>query len=99
MPAISAELTHNNPGLLSDFVTLLCDAKTSDMQLLLQEMNIRERLEIALKIVRRELVVVTLMQTMQKEVERDLQEHQRKYVLKEQLKKIKQVSTWINHNN
>lgn len=48
-----------------------------------------ERVTLALELLKRELVATGLMAQIQSEVEADYQKNQRKYMLTEQLKKIK----------
>eukprot|EP00123_Amoebidium_parasiticum_P017071 comp23700_c0_seq1/m.40716 comp23700_c0_seq1/g.40716 ORF comp23700_c0_seq1/g.40716 comp23700_c0_seq1/m.40716 type:complete len:909 (-) comp23700_c0_seq1:139-2865(-) len=88
LSTLSTEIM-TKPGMLADFVAALCPSDLQKGQGVLEEMNIRERLTLALELLKKELVATTLMAQIQSEVEADYQKNQRRYMLMEQLKKIK----------
>eukprot|EP00124_Ichthyophonus_hoferi_P001356 Ihof_evm4s68 gene=Ihof_evmTU4s68 len=88
LSTLSTEIM-TKPGMLADFVAALCPSDLPKGQMVLEELNIRERLTLALELLKKELVATTLMAQIQSEVEADYQKNQRRYMLMEQLKKIK----------
>uniref|UniRef100_A0A914ZSH4 Lon protease homolog, mitochondrial n=1 Tax=Parascaris univalens TaxID=6257 RepID=A0A914ZSH4_PARUN len=85
--------SHNvidNPVYLCDLVaTLVQSADTVDLQNMMQEMDLKRRLEMALLLVEKEKTVAKLKHDINKDVERKVQEQHRKFLLNEQLKVIK----------
>uniref|UniRef100_A0A183VAQ1 Lon N-terminal domain-containing protein n=1 Tax=Toxocara canis TaxID=6265 RepID=A0A183VAQ1_TOXCA len=85
--------SHNvidNPVYLCDLVaTLVQSADTVDLQSMMQEMDLKRRLEMALLLVEKEKTVAKLKHDINKDVERKVQEQHRKFLLNEQLKVIK----------
>eukprot|EP00958_Prasinococcus_capsulatus_P010621 scaffold1034_cov418-Prasinococcus_capsulatus_cf.AAC.30 len=77
-----------DPSLLADLAAALC-VDTRKQQELLGTLNVQERLNIALEMIKKELEIAKLQQEIQMKVEKKLTEDQRRYHLKEQLKSIK----------
>ena len=56
---------------------------------MLEELDVKRRLNLSLELVKRELAIATLQQRLSKEVEDKVQKMHRKYLLQEQLRIIK----------
>lgn len=90
-------ITHHNvpssvfedPSKLADFVAVLSSSDAAELQSLLEETQIEERLRQALLLLKKELVTAQLQHAISKEVEQKLSQKQREYFLHEQLKTIK----------
>lgn len=79
----------DNPVYLSDMGAALSGAETSELQDILEEMDIRERLYKSLSLLKKEFEVSKLQQRLGREVEEKVKTAHRKYMLQEQLKIIK----------
>ncbi|XP_076800484.1 lon protease homolog, mitochondrial-like [Clavelina lepadiformis] len=79
----------DNPVYLSDLGAALSSGETREMQEVLEEMNVRERLYKSLSLLKKELEVSKLQQRLGREVEDKIKHAHRKYMLQEQLKIIK----------
>eukprot|EP01134_Creolimax_fragrantissima_P000649 CFRG0649T1 len=77
------------PGMLADFVASFSFHESSRSQKVLEETNIRERLHLALVLLKKEMVATSLAAQIQSEVEDDYMVNQRRHMLTQQLKKIK----------
>lgn len=90
-------ITHHNvpssvfedASKLADFVAVLSSSEPAELQALLEEQHIEERLRKALVLLKKELVTAQLQHSISKEVEQKLSQKQREYFLHEQLKTIK----------
>lgn len=80
----------DNPVYLCDLVaTLVQSAETKDLQEMMDEIDVSKRLKIALLLIQKEKAVAKLKYDINKDVEKKVQDHHRKYLLNEQLKVIK----------
>eukprot|EP01135_Chromosphaera_perkinsii_P009625 Nk52_evm75s1810 gene=Nk52_evmTU75s1810 len=79
----------DNPGHLADFGAALTSGDSVELQRVLQEVNIQERLNLCLHLLKTELVATKLQEKIGREVEEKISKNQRQYLLQEQLKKIK----------
>ncbi|EGT60405.1 hypothetical protein CAEBREN_22196 [Caenorhabditis brenneri] len=80
----------DNPIYLCDLVaTLVQSAETKDLQEMMDENDVGKRLKIALLLIQKEKAVAKLKHDINKDVEKKVQDHHRKYLLNEQLKVIK----------
>ncbi|CAI2299918.1 unnamed protein product [Caenorhabditis sp. 36 PRJEB53466] len=80
----------DNPVYLCDLVaTLVQSAETKDLQEMMDECEVGNRLKIALLLIQKEKAVAKLKHDINKDVEKKVQDHHRKYLLNEQLKVIK----------
>lgn len=77
-----------DPGRLADTIAYFATFKTVDKQQLLETVPVRERLELLIRLLRRELEVAQLQQRIRDQVEQELGDTQREYYLREQLKII-----------
>ena len=81
---------HNfsEPDRLADFVASMTSSNREELQEVLETLNIRERLEKVLGLLKKELEVVILQDKIAKQVEDGISENQRQFFLREQLKEI-----------
>uniref|UniRef100_A0A8R1HRX6 endopeptidase La n=1 Tax=Caenorhabditis japonica TaxID=281687 RepID=A0A8R1HRX6_CAEJA len=80
----------DNPVYLCDLVaTLVQSAETKELQEMMDECDVSKRLKIALLLIQKEKAVAKLKHDINKDVEKKVQDHHRKYLLNEQLKVIK----------
>ncbi|XP_050665088.1 lon protease homolog, mitochondrial [Leptidea sinapis] len=76
----------DNPVYLSDLGAALTAAEPSDLQAVLEEMDIPKRLLMSLSLLKKEYELSKLQQKIGKEVEEKVKQQHRKYILHEQLK-------------
>ncbi|MBF0434887.1 MAG: endopeptidase La [Magnetococcales bacterium] len=81
---------HNfgEPDRLADFVASMTSSKREELQEVLETLDIRERLEKVLVLLKKELEMVKVQDKISKQVEEGISEHQRHFFLREQLKEI-----------
>uniref|UniRef100_A0A915PSC6 Lon protease homolog, mitochondrial n=1 Tax=Setaria digitata TaxID=48799 RepID=A0A915PSC6_9BILA len=79
----------DNPVYLCDLVGSLVSADPSDLQNLMDEEVIEERLKLALLLIEKEKTVAKLKHDINKDVEKKVHDQHRKFLLNEQLKAIK----------
>lgn len=81
---------HNfsEPERLADFVASMTSSNREELQEVLETLNIRERLEKVLGLLKKEFEIVKLQDKISKQVEEGISENQRQFFLREQLKEI-----------
>ena len=79
----------DEPAKLADFAAAVSAGELSEMQEVLEAMNIEERLPKALVVLKKELMNAQLQSKISKDVESKIQKRQREYWLMEQMKGIK----------
>lgn len=79
----------DNPVFLSDLGGTLSGADSSELQQILEEKNIPNRLYLSLSLLKKEFELSKLQQKIGKEVEEKVKQQHRKFMLNEQLKIIK----------
>ncbi|MBF0110225.1 MAG: endopeptidase La [Magnetococcales bacterium] len=81
---------HNfgEPDRLADFVASMTSSRREELQEVLETLDIRERLEKVLVLLKKELEMVKVQDKISKQVEEGISEHQRHFFLREQLKEI-----------
>eukprot|EP00730_Choanoeca_flexa_P020270 TRINITY_DN9909_c0_g1_i2.p1 TRINITY_DN9909_c0_g1~~TRINITY_DN9909_c0_g1_i2.p1 ORF type:complete len:953 (+),score=260.68 TRINITY_DN9909_c0_g1_i2:119-2977(+) len=79
----------DNPVHLCDFAAALTSGEPEELQAILEELNIKERLHKTLELLKKELLQLQLQKRLGKEVEDKLNKMQREVMLREQLKLIK----------
>jgi len=79
----------DNPEYLADMGAALSSAETQELQAILEEKDVRERLYKSLSLLKKELELSKLQQRLGREVEDKIKSTHRKYLLNEQLKIIK----------
>jgi len=77
------------PEKLADFAAAVSSSEVDELQGVLESMNVEERLQKALLVLKKELVNAQLQSKISKDVENKIQKRQREYYLMEQLKGIK----------
>jgi len=93
-PAITEELkltmlNVDDPSKLSDFVISVLNLKPEDYQLILEELDVKARLEKVLYILKKEMDLIEIQEKVKKSIEEKIQKTQKEFFLKEQLKEIK----------
>jgi len=93
LPGVPAELAHalqatRAPSQLADIVASLIDAEVAEKQMLLETLNTEERLQKVLAILSRRIEVLRLSQEIGERTKEQLDDRQRKFLLREQLKTI-----------
>ena len=78
-----------NPARLSDRVISLLTVPNAEKQAILEEMDIKKRVEEAITILTREIQRIKLGEEIQSEVQDEISKSQREYYLREQMKAIK----------
>uniref|UniRef100_A0A1B6BZM9 Lon protease homolog, mitochondrial n=1 Tax=Clastoptera arizonana TaxID=38151 RepID=A0A1B6BZM9_9HEMI len=78
-----------NPVYLSDLGAVLTGAEASELQAVLEELDIPKRLYLSLSLLKKELELSKLQHKIGQEVEEKVKQQHRKYILNEQLKVIK----------
>ena len=82
------QFSPDNPGPFTDFVANLTSASKDELQRVLETVDLLPRMELVLKLVRKELEVARLQTEIKERVDERMSEQQRKFFLKEQLKEI-----------
>ncbi|WFD04434.1 endopeptidase La [Malassezia obtusa] len=77
------------PEKLADFAAAVSSSEVDELQGVLQSMNVEDRLQKALLVLKKELMNAQLQSKISKDVESKIQKRQREYYLMEQLKGIK----------
>ncbi|PCJ59451.1 MAG: endopeptidase La [Planctomycetota bacterium] len=80
----------DEPGQLADLVSVLSSNDGLELQRLLEELNVKDRLKKTLYIVSKELEVSILKEKIQNQVDEKIGDSQRTFFLREQLKQIKE---------
>lgn len=93
LPGAPAELAHTlqavrSPPHLADVVASLLDVEPSDKQMLLETANPKERLEKVLQMLSHRIEVLRLSQEIGERTKEQIDDTQRKYMLRQQLKTI-----------
>ncbi len=78
----------NEPSALTDFAASLTTAKADELQKVLETLNIRRRMQQVLVLLKKDLDVAKLQSKIRDSVDDKMDEQQRKFFLKEQLKAI-----------
>ena len=77
------------PGKLADFAAAVSAGEISELQDVLETMNLEDRIGKALMVLKKELMNAQLQQKISKDVESKIQKRQREYWLMEQMKGIR----------
>lgn len=85
-----SQIGMDKPGLLMDLVASFLTADASRQQTILETVNLYERSEKLLVLLREEIELNQLQQDIQKQIEEKISKQQREFFLREQLKVIKQ---------
>ncbi|WP_106478719.1 endopeptidase La [Phytohalomonas tamaricis] len=94
-PLYGEELKHylnrfspNEPGPLTDFAAAITSAKGPELQAVLETLPVLERMQGVLPLLRKEIEVAQLQSEISQQVNAQMQERQREFFLREQLKII-----------
>ncbi|NGX54947.1 MAG: Lon protease 2 [Chlamydiae bacterium] len=85
-------LSHSDftePGKLADFAVTLTTASRKELQEILETVDMQERIDKALALLKKELDISRLQSTIYQKIEATITKSQKEYFLKEQLKTIK----------
>jgi len=85
----SAANVFDEPDKLADFAAAVSTGDVHDLQAVLESLNVEDRLQKALLILKKELINAQLQSKISRDVESKIQKRQREYYLMEQLKGIK----------
>jgi ATP-dependent Lon protease len=77
------------PGRLADFAVALTTAGRDELQEVLEEFDLRKRIDKALNLLRKELDLSRLQSSINQKIELNISKSQREFFLREQLKQIK----------
>ena len=89
-PALMTAMNIKDPGRLADFVGSNMPLSPEDQQSILEELRHRERIRKVMVLVNREIQKQEVSKKIQEEIAGEMGEEQRKHILREQLKKIRQ---------
>jgi ATP-dependent Lon protease len=78
------------PGVLADMIASIINATAEEKQLILETLNIRDRLKEVTKLVNHQVEILELGSKIQSQVKNDMDKSQREYYLRQQLKAIQQ---------
>lgn len=85
-----SQASYDHPGIFIDFVSSMLKAEAHELQALLEELNIVNRSQKLLTMLKKELEISQLQAKISKQIEDKVSKQQKEYFLKEQLKLIKQ---------
>jgi len=93
LPQVSQELVSAvksivQPGALADLVASVVEIKMAERQQVLETIDVRRRLDLVLECVFRRLDVLRLSRELDERTKASIDQHQREYLLREQLKSI-----------
>ncbi len=94
-PLFSEEMRLNmvnidQPGKIADFIASMLNVDREDQQKVLEELNVRQRMEHVLTFIKKEQELLQIQKKIQKQINEKIEKSQREYFLKEQLKAIKE---------
>ncbi|MDD5170808.1 MAG: LON peptidase substrate-binding domain-containing protein, partial [Syntrophales bacterium] len=78
------------PGILADMIASIINATAEEKQLILETLNIKDRLKEVTKLVNHQVEILELGSKIQSQVKSDMDKSQREYYLRQQLKAIQQ---------
>lgn len=92
-PLFSEEMRLNmvnidNPGKIADFVASILNVEKADQQKVLEELNVRSRLEQVLVFIKKEQELLRMQKKIQNELNEKIEKNQREYFLREEMKSI-----------
>lgn len=79
----------NDPASLADFSSSMTTSSGAELQKVLATRTVRERIELALVLIKKELEISKLKAQISKRIEEQLSKQQREFFLKQQLQEIK----------
>lgn len=92
-PLFSEEMRLNmvnidNPGKIADFVASILNVDKTEQQKVLEQLNIRSRLEQVLVFIKKEQELLRMQKKIQNELNDKIEKNQREYFLREEMKAI-----------
>ncbi len=84
-----SRFTVEDTGKLADFVASMTSAESHELQDILELIDVKQRVEKVLTLLKKELEVSKLQKKITKQIEERIAKHQKEFFLKEQLKEIK----------
>ncbi|KAL5716518.1 endopeptidase La [Ranunculus cassubicifolius] len=81
---------------LADFGAAISGANKSKCQEVLEELDVHERLRLTLELVKKEVQISKIQESIAKAIEEKISGEQRRFLLNEQLKAIKKVSVQLS---
>jgi ATP-dependent Lon protease len=93
LPQVPKEMIHalqgiDTPGMLADLVAGYMDIKASEKQQVLEEVNLRRRLDLVLDKVNHRIEVLEISRDIEKRTKANLGQREREFLLREQMKAI-----------
>jgi Lon-like ATP-dependent protease len=89
LTALLHQLDPSNPSQLADISACVTSARGSDLQEVLEALDVKLRQKRALALLKDELKVAQLQQKMNRDIEQKVSQQQQRYFLNEQMKSIK----------
>ncbi len=83
-------LNVDEPGKIADFVTSILHVEKSEYQEILETLNVKKRLEKVLRLLQKEMEVMSVQRKIQGQINDKIDKQQKEFFLREQLKAIKQ---------
>ncbi len=80
----------NEPGQLADLVAANLDAPVDEKAALLESIDVKERIRKVLRLLTRQLEVLKMRERINSQIKEEMGKNQREYVLRQQLKAIKE---------
>ncbi|MCF8303612.1 MAG: endopeptidase La [Bacteroidales bacterium] len=85
-----SQMSYENPGLMMDVIASMLSAEADKMQELLEAIDLYQRSEKLLILLKEEIELSQLQEKIQKQINEKVNKQQKEYFLREQLKVIKQ---------
>ncbi len=81
--------TIEDPGKLADFVASMTSSEAAEVQEILETFDVKKRVEKVLLLLKKELELNKIQRKIQQQIEEKIQNNQKEFFLREQLKEIK----------
>ena len=94
-PMFSEEMRLNmvnidNPGKIADFIASILNIDRTEQQKVLETLNVRERMQLVLKYIKKEQEIFRVQKKIQNELNEKVEKNQRDYFLREEMKAIQE---------
>ncbi|MCR5725032.1 MAG: endopeptidase La [Treponema sp.] len=94
-PMFSEEMRLNmvnidHPGKIADFIASILNVEKEDQQKVLEQMNVRARMEQVLVFIKKEQELLRIQKKVQNELNERVEKNQREYFLREEMKSIQE---------
>ncbi|MEZ4899914.1 MAG: endopeptidase La [Saprospiraceae bacterium] len=84
-----SQLNYDTPGLTMDLISNLLTTDSDDLQALLEKLDLQERAQFLMELLREEYEVAKIQQKINDQINEKVQQQQREFFLREQLNAIK----------